>query len=587
VTRILPSAAAPPVQRVARGRRAHPRKVTAPPITAPDPTPPAPDARSTRPLADERLRRNLLSAAIVAVLYLVYSPVFLTDYLMNDEWRAVGLRPGFLETAQHNFFNYGRFLFGLYTAAVYRFAGYDAWRIQVVRFVNFASLCAIAVVLFRFLDRRSRGAWTPFLVTLFLFSLRPFQSAMAYSVQMIANTQPAMWLSLLASQVHFSTRQTRIPAALRLGLVSLLLVLAFQSTQTYALFALVPLTFWTLRDWAAVRRRVLSFLAIAVLVFAGSVLAYKAGLESLHAEGRRGYSLGEAGVDALGSRPSAVLAHAVSPATYWSAFEAWPYPFPFHSLPSLGKTRVRIAYAVMAAWATLLLACVLVELRGSPAAERRQVVAKWAVVGLFLALGASFIVADSPLATVAHRPHMLVCFVGTAVLAAAYAAETLAARQPSLQGRAPVLVAVLLVAASVAGAQASTLRGFVLNRKAELDFVRAELLSRDPATYRNILVLIPRWNGCPTEPCGPWVGYATEAFWPGTLRAAREGRRHGPYQGYLYALASAGVPVGDKTVAFVESPPPVLPTDSMLVDWERYLAVARTQVNHLRRNASS
>src|SRR5215475_8263339 len=141
--------------------------------------------------------------ALLVALYLIYSPVFLTDYLMNDEWYAVGIRFGLRTSAKNAFFAYGRALFGVYSTLVYRFAGYDPFRIQFVRFVNFASLAAMALVLFFFLYRLSNSSRLSGLAILFLFSQPPFQGAMAYSFHLISNSQPAMWLSLLAFYVYF------------------------------------------------------------------------------------------------------------------------------------------------------------------------------------------------------------------------------------------------------------------------------------------------------------------------------------------------------------------------------------------------
>ena len=60
----------------------------------------------------------------------MYSTVFLTDYLMNDEWFNIGSNPGLRESTTAAFFFWGRGLFGVYQTLVYRFAGYDPLRIQ-------------------------------------------------------------------------------------------------------------------------------------------------------------------------------------------------------------------------------------------------------------------------------------------------------------------------------------------------------------------------------------------------------------------------------------------------------------------------
>jgi hypothetical protein len=92
--------------------------------------------------------------ALVCVLYLMYSPAFLADYLMNDEWGYIGSRDSLREAVRNAFFVLGRSLFGVYSTLVYRFVGYDPFRIQVVRFLNFASFAAIAIFLFAFLRKK-------------------------------------------------------------------------------------------------------------------------------------------------------------------------------------------------------------------------------------------------------------------------------------------------------------------------------------------------------------------------------------------------------------------------------------------------
>ena len=146
----------------------------------------------------------LPAIGLVATLYLMYSPAFLTDYLMGDEWAVIGWRGNLRRDAIDGFFYWGRALFGIYSTLVYRFVRYDPLRIQLVRFLNFAGFAAIAVVLFIFLKRRTQSPLFSYLVVVFLLSQPPFQAAMGFSLQLISNTQPAMWLSLLAFYIYFS-----------------------------------------------------------------------------------------------------------------------------------------------------------------------------------------------------------------------------------------------------------------------------------------------------------------------------------------------------------------------------------------------
>src|SRR5271165_2461332 len=55
------------------------------------------------------------AVALATALYLIYSPVFLTDYLINDEWEFIGSRQGLRQGAINAFFFWGRGLFGIYS----------------------------------------------------------------------------------------------------------------------------------------------------------------------------------------------------------------------------------------------------------------------------------------------------------------------------------------------------------------------------------------------------------------------------------------------------------------------------------------
>ena len=148
--------------------------------------------------------RCLTPLALVIILYLMYSPTFLVDYLMNDEWGNIGLSPIYLrQRSARYFFTHGRGLFGIYQWLVYSFVEYDPLRVQFIRFVNFASIATIAVILLRFVEARSKSRAFAFFTILFFLSQPSFQSMMGYSLQLISNSQPSIWLSLLAFYLHF------------------------------------------------------------------------------------------------------------------------------------------------------------------------------------------------------------------------------------------------------------------------------------------------------------------------------------------------------------------------------------------------
>lgn len=497
----------------------------------------------------------------------MYSPVFLTDYLMNDEWFLIGSRQGLAGGAREAFFLWGRALFGIYSVLVYRFARYDPFRIQLVRFVNFASLLTIALGLFVFLRTRSRNVWLSFLAVLFLFSQPSFQGAMAYSLQLISNTQPAMWLSLAAFYLYFLVNDRRFQKPVRMAATFFLLILAMQSTQTYALFAMVPLAYLTLSDFENQRRKVAEFLVLAFLVLLVSGLIFRFGVHYWHSQGHQAYRLGEQDIGALGGSPLQVLLHAANPVTYWSAFEMWSYPFPFHDLPPLGKLKIALALLIMVLWVALVSWAIVVEARRRASQERRGVFLKWIAVLVYMGFAAIFIVADSPFSIIEHRPHIVLTFAGIAIFSAAYSLQVLNSNYQILRTPLQKALIIVVVAMTAYGAQAAVLRGYVDNRMEQLDFVRTRLVSEDPSSYRNIIVVLPKLGGCLTEPCGPWAGHVTEGQWHLTREA-----------GYRYAMATTGISPESKHIIFTEDEPREIPEDSIVVDWQKYVSARQKRV---------
>ena len=69
--------------------------------------------------------RWLPGIVLVVTLYLMYAPVFLTNYLMNDEWHRIGQRTTIAESARVNFFSHGRALYGICSSLTDRFVQYE------------------------------------------------------------------------------------------------------------------------------------------------------------------------------------------------------------------------------------------------------------------------------------------------------------------------------------------------------------------------------------------------------------------------------------------------------------------------------
>lgn len=519
--------------------------------------------------------RWLSAIALFVMLYLMYSSTFLTDYLMRDEWEFVGggdwyNLPRYMSTF---FFRSGRVLFAVFQKLVLVFAGYDASRIQIVRFINFLSIALIAVVLMNFLEKRMKNGWVAFFAILFFMSQSTFQALMGYSFELICGSLPSMWLSLLAFYLYFFVfDQGRLPKYLQIGIVFIILMLAMQSTQTYAYFALVPMSYLALSDWKVNKVRVIEFLAVSIVTFALSALIYKIGLDFFAAQGRAGYDVGEQGIDQLATRPLDVFLLAINPRTYWSVFKMWTFPFPFQNTPPIINLTEKIAsLLIMVTWFGLIFVSLWVEIKNTAKNERRDIFFKWVAVSFCFGLAATFIIADSPKEIIDHRPHLLLVFLGLVIFTGVYSMELLMAHFTFLRSPRFGVVVGFLVFMTAFGAQAGVLRNIVNIHMKQLDFIRTELLSQDPASYSTIIVLLPVENqDCITEPCGPWIGEHIEN--KGHL--AREAAYH-------YALSTLGMSPTEKNIVFVEKLADIdSQENAIIINWSIYSSTQQLYAEH-------
>lgn len=522
------------------------------------------------------LKPKWLSAiALFVMLYLMYSSTFLTDYLMRDEWEFVGggdwyNLPRYMSTF---FFRSGRVLFAVFQKLVLVFAGYDAARIQVVRFVNFLSIAVIAVLLLNFLEKRMKNGWAAFFAVLFYLSQTAFQALMGYSFELIAGSLPSMWLSLLAFYLYFfAFANSRMPRIVQAGIVFIVLMLAMQSTQTYAFFAMVPLSYLVLTDWKTNRVRAIQFLLISIVTLSVSALIYKIGLDYFAALGRAGYDVGEQGIDQLSTRPLDLILLAINPRTYWSVFKMWTFPFPFQNTPPLSNFLEKVAsLVIMITWLGSILFSFWVEFSSVIKGEKREVVLKWISVVFCIGFGAVLILADSPREIIDHRPHLHLIFSGIVIFTGAYALEILTSRFAILRSSAFIGVIAFLVVMTAFGAQSGTLRNIVNTHMKQLDFIRTELFVQDPASYETIIVLLPVQNqDCITEPCGPWIGEHIEN--KGHL--AREAA-------YRYTLSTLGMDSMEKKIIFVEKASEIVSRENaVVIDWNIYSSTQQIYAEH-------
>jgi hypothetical protein len=498
-----------------------------------------------------------MSAALAVALGLVYAPSFTMDFLTNDEAALVGR-----DWRDYPFkvmgLAHGRPL-SVYRPFVYELVGYSPGRIQLVRFLSFAGLTAIAILLMRFLRRESGRPWFSFLTILFLYSQLPFQLISGFSLDLVSFVLPTILLSLAAFWLHFYVFPERGTGAwIARGAVFLLLFAAIHSSQSWAFFAMAPVAFLALAGNRERLPQVRAFLLLAAAALIIAVPLFLAGLRVLAAEGRQGYEMAEGALEVAGTSPLQLVVHTLDPRTYWSAFKLWTHPFPFHTLRASEPRRFAMAMVVLVLWLGLVGAAIARETRRRPAAKG-PLAARWLAALACMGFGAFVMVAASPVWVRELRPHLTLVLSSCAIFIAAYALLVLAERYPTL-GRAPVTgLAAALVLATAFGAQTNLLRGYVDPRGDELDFIRTELAARQPSDFDRVVVILPsRKAFCISEPCDPYTGRVTLSLWH-----ARAPER------YRYAMSTLGLDPAATPVLFVEGPVDSRKRD-LLIDWRKY-----------------
>jgi len=515
------------------------------------------------------------SLLLLILLYLMYAPSFTLDYLMNDELRAIGKENDPLRAFVGHFIAFGRPMFGVYHSLVYRFAGYDPVKVQFIRFVNFASLAAVGLVLFRFLHLRSKSVYLSFFTILFLFSQLSFQGLIGYSVQVISNSQPSIWLSLGAFYLHFYFfPKLQVRKWIAYATTFIVFVAAMHSTQTYAYFSMIPLSYLVLTENRKHNKRILIFFVLALASFIFSMASYKVAMEVGRVVFDRGaYKLGEEAMTALTGSPLQILFAAANPLKYWSAFKVWTYPYPFHYTLPLEGLKQFVAGLVMVAWLSLIIGGIVTEISKSEREGRGQILLKWLGALACLGFGAIFMVADSPLEISDLRPHMTITFVGVCIFTGAYATQVLSSSYKAFNSGFAKSSSILFIVLTAFGAQSSLLRGAVNIRENQMNFIRTELSSKSPDAYRKVVVVLDPDGPCITEPCDLWFGNVTHG----------EGHQTRPER-YKYALTTLGIAPESKSIVFVDDYPEQIAEDELIVDWEKYVEAQKRHLNYLRRN---
>ncbi|MHC4453792.1 MAG: hypothetical protein ACYSWS_03755, partial [Planctomycetota bacterium] len=305
-------------------------------------------------------KKLIFVLVLVISLYFMYSSTFTTDYLMNDEWAFPGKDISLFQNIKSYGIKYGRPLYGFYHWAVFEFAEDSPTKIQLVRFINWAGIAGIAITLYLFLQSQNKKPVFSFFVVLFYFALLPWQGLTGYSLITFCITLPVIFFSLSAFFLHFYLLKDK-----RMGkwiATFILILLAMQSAQHNAFFAVIPLSYLALTDWDRNKSDIISFLVICGLVFILSTIAYKIGGDYLQSIGRSGYKKGEVGISSLLDNPVTIVVNALNPLFYWSIFKFWSFPFPFHSIPRIPETTRQImASALMIVWIAALLGTFILE----------------------------------------------------------------------------------------------------------------------------------------------------------------------------------------------------------------------------------
>ena len=510
---------------------------------------------------------RILGIAIILSVFVMYSSTFLSDYLMDDEWSNIGIHSNIADAVRSSFFEYGRGLFGIYHSLVFSFVGYDTGRAQLIRFINVALIACLAFVLYRFLQSRTKNSIFAFLLILFWISLPSFQGIMGYSLQLISNSQPAIWLSLAAFYLYFFVFTKRpLPGFIEIAIVFVILMLAMQSTQTFAFFAAVPISFLALADWEQYKTRIIRFLSTALAAFVVSAVLYGIGLNYLHSLGNSGYALGEEGMQAITRTPFPVIINAINPIAYWSVFYLLTFPYPFSNQAVLPVSeKMALSVIVMIVWAILIAVSITVDQEKMGKDGRKQILAKWLAVLFCFGLNASFFIADSPTKIIQHRPHVILIMAGMVVFSGGYALEIVAAKYSFLQKKFVSYLACIIIVFFAFGAQSDVLRNMVDNNASQLNFMRSELAGiKSNEKINKVVVILANRNQCLSEPCDQWFGTVLQNEFHITSTPA-----------YRYAMATIGIAPAKIRISFVSEKPVTKASDTIFIDWNTFLLAQR------------
>jgi len=528
---------------------------------------------------------NFSYILLFLILFLIYQPVLITDYLMNDEIIWIGSNMNIWEAMQSNFIKYGRGLFGLYHALVYKFVDYSPFKIQIIRFLNLVGVYGLASLFFRFCKSSFSSTAIAFFLTLFFISHPSIQGILGYSLQIISNFQPSAWLSIFAFYIYFYWSPhypvNQLLKALKIVLTIFIFILALQSTQTYAFLCMIPLSLGILTNsHRFTLKKSLVFCLLAFICLFISAISYKFFL-SINPN-LSGYKLGVSTLNDILDSPFQALKTGLNPSTYIDTFRVWNYPFGFHQLVDLDRSLKSFGSFLIFYCVTIvnLLAFSIETFKAAKLSKKlfKKTIGSWTIVTICLSFGALFVFLESPLQPTQVRPHMALTLIGVITVITTYSSficrdflKTLINFQfksityiqdknwRKFQKLLGLFLASIVIFITI-GAQSNTLRNIVNVRAQALGYVRVQLMAKPKDSWQKVIVVKSK-DLCVFEPCEAWMGSVIHGRW-----LKNKG-------GYQYAMASIGIDPSNKNIMFIQASQlmNISIQKAIIIDWNQYL----------------
>lgn len=515
-----------------------------------------------------KLPNWMIFIVLFTASFFMYSSSFTTDYLMNDELALIGQKADPIQVAVEDFYRFGRPVWGFFRTLVFNFSEYNPIRIQHMRFVNFILIISFCLGLIYFLWERSKNLPFTFFVMLFFMSQLSIQALNGYSL-IVLGYHFSILLSFSSFIFYFYVLENRNISPWLEGLaIFILLFLAMHTFQGFANFCMIPLSFYILFSKKLESKRIFRYYGLVFCSFLiSSLVFFTAASNSSFGV----YHLVKTSLFSLNNNPLKILLNALNPLTYWSAFKVWTFPYPFHHLVPSGTLKMTISTLLLVLWVFLLAAAFFIELTTRSNGRNKFIAIKWVLLILCILFSGVFILADSPDQITNHRAHLLLPFNGVIVFTAAYSLKILSSKFTIMRTKAFLGLSITLIILSAFGAQRGLSQGIVETRQNQLNFVRTELSQNNPDEFDKVIVFIPKGFIIKNrkEPNDYWFGQIL----PHPKRLSLKNL-------YIYSLHTLGIEISTKEIKFVAERPESLAANEVLIDWSKYLNLAKGQMKY-------